>query len=77
MYNMTVTASEHMDCTLVWVSVSETDDMDGTEPLFSARGQSDYVSPYADGDPLLIFLTRVIDGVDQALSTGWKAIDAE
>ena len=72
---MHLTATEHLESTVLTVSVAETDEFGHTEALFTAPGESGYESPYAGGDPLLVFLTRVVDGLDQALSTCWRPLD--
>lgn len=70
MYNLQLHAHQAMGYSLVFVSVSETDDELHTEVLFTSNAQDAGELPGEDYNSLETFLNQTLRGIVKALSIG-------
>jgi len=70
MYNLNVHAHQSLQHSIIFVSVSETDETGHTEMVFESSAHAEGVTAGHDGSDLESFLDQTIRGIVKALSMG-------
>lgn len=75
MYNLHLTSAEHVQGSVIRVSVSETNEDGSREHLFTAEVVSNEFSEQESWEPLWVFLMQTYAGIGKALSVERDSVD--